>query len=105
MEKQKSNIQVRIRSHNIITHQPGVKPIKNNALSELETWLLFINNDMLEHIVTCTNKFINKVAGNYSNIWYVKCTNITELKCFIGLLYGWRLAWWKTKLGRILGKR
>lgn len=42
---------------------------------------------MLEHIVTCTNKFIKKVAGNYSNIWYVQCTNITELKGFIGLLY------------------
>lgn len=42
---------------------------------------------MLEHIVTCTNMFINKFAGNYSNTWYVKCTNIIELKGFIGLLY------------------
>jgi len=67
-KKQKSNIQVRTRSQNIIMHLPDVKPIAKNALSELETWSLFINNDMLEHIVTCTNMFINKVVGNYSNI-------------------------------------
>lgn len=33
-KKQKSNIQVRTRSHNIVTYLPGVKPIAKNALSE-----------------------------------------------------------------------
>ena len=38
-------------------------------------------------MVTCTNQNINFVKDNYARNRDAKCTDVTELEAFIGLLY------------------
>lgn len=82
--------QVRTRSENIISQSPRVKPSARSAKSEIECWRLFCTDDMLNTILTHTNTRIRErmAASKYSsNVSYMKETNTSELKAFIGLLF------------------
>jgi hypothetical protein len=46
------NKNVRTRAENIINHLPGVKVFARNSKSPLECFFLFINEEMIEHMVT-----------------------------------------------------
>lgn len=78
----------RIRSHNIISHVPGVKGNAKHVKSELEIWQLFFSDTLLSEIVTNINLFIENSAPKYqSNPTFIKHTNIGEIKSLIGLFY------------------
>ncbi|UYV62780.1 hypothetical protein LAZ67_2001912, partial [Cordylochernes scorpioides] len=78
---------VRTRSENIITHLPGVKGEAKNAKSILDCWNLFIDDNILECIVTNTNIYIRNIQQNYSRERYANLTNLHEIKALLGIIY------------------
>lgn len=60
-KKNKPNSQIRVRSHNIITHLPGPKKDARNAKSEIDCLRLFINQNIIRLITISTNIYILKV--------------------------------------------
>ena len=76
----------RARPQNLIRHLLGqIGDVM--AKSVAECWACFFTDDILETVVTCTNQYINFVKDNYARNWNAKCTDVIELKAFIGLLY------------------
>lgn len=81
---------VRTRSENIILQKTGVKPIAQNDKTEIECWRRFINNNMLEQILSHTNAKIKQrqLSNNKQSLQYLlKETTIDELLALFGLLY------------------
>lgn len=78
---------VRTAARNIIVHLPGVKGPAKNASTPLEAWNQLFDNDMLVHIVTCTNKYIDKKKEKFSRERDAHETSVEEIKSFIGVLY------------------
>ncbi|UYV72184.1 hypothetical protein LAZ67_9002121 [Cordylochernes scorpioides] len=78
---------VRTRSENIITHLPGVKGEVKNAKSILDCWNLFIDDNILECIVTNTNIYIRNIQQNYSRERDANLTNLHEIKALLGIIY------------------
>ncbi|UYV65113.1 hypothetical protein LAZ67_3003153 [Cordylochernes scorpioides] len=78
---------VRTRSENIITHLPGVKGEAKNAKSILDCWNLFIDDIILECIVTNTNIYIRNIQQNYSRERDANLTNLHEIKALLGIIY------------------
>ncbi|UYV82718.1 hypothetical protein LAZ67_22000664, partial [Cordylochernes scorpioides] len=78
---------VRTRSENIITHLPGVKGEAKNAKSILDCWNLFIDDNILECIVTNTNVYIRNIQQNYSRERDAYLTNLHEIKALLGIIY------------------
>lgn len=85
--KTKPVTNVRTRAHNIISHLPGVKGSAKEAKSPLDCWKSQITNDMLELIVTNTNKYITTIKEHYYRERDAKETTLIEVKALIGLLY------------------
>jgi hypothetical protein len=81
------NKNVRTRAENIISYLPGVKVFARNSKSPLECFLLFINEEMIEHMVTWTNQRIEKKTREWEESLYYQPTSNVELKALIGLLY------------------
>ncbi|UYV65948.1 PBRM1, partial [Cordylochernes scorpioides] len=78
---------VRTRSENIITHLPGVKGEAKNAKSILDCWNLFIDDNILECIVTNTNIYIRNIQQNYCRERDANLTNLHEIKALLGIMY------------------
>lgn len=78
---------VRTRSKNIITDQPGVKRIMQNKIDVLDIWASFFDSSIMDLLVNCTNKSIGSVHENYERPRNAVPTNIQELKALFGLLY------------------
>ena len=78
---------------NIIKTKPGPINGSNSITSHLDAWKLFMTDEMLEILVSCTNYQINKIISKidmeakneYSS--YIKPTTAQELTAFLGLLY------------------
>lgn len=47
---------VRTPRRNIFIHLPGVKGNAKNATTPIEAWNLLFDNDMIHHVVLCTNR-------------------------------------------------
>ena len=77
----------RTRPHNLIRHLPGQIGDARLAKSVAESWVCFLIDDISDTVVTCTNRYINFVKDNYTRNRDAKCTDVIELKAFIGLLY------------------
>nr|XP_026490968.1 piggyBac transposable element-derived protein 4-like [Vanessa tameamea] len=89
-QKEPGRSNVRTRSENIITELPGVKLIARDAKTVFECWNLFITQDMLYTIKTCTNSHIQErraLCADVSKQRFMSEVEISELKAFIGLLY------------------
>lgn len=54
-------LNVRTRSHNIISQVPGVKRCAKDAKSIIYCWSLFFPDTVIEEIVTCTNIYLAKI--------------------------------------------
>lgn len=78
---------VRTAARNIIIHLPGVKGLAKNASTPFEAWNQLFDNDMLFHIVACTNKYIDKKKDKFSRERDAQQTSFEEIKAFIGVLY------------------
>ncbi|KAB0803806.1 hypothetical protein PPYR_00776 [Photinus pyralis] len=77
----------RIRQCNIIRESPGVTALAKDATDPYQTWKLFFTDDILELIVSCTNKYLTAIRPNYSRERDVLDTNVDEVKALFGLLY------------------
>lgn len=67
MRKNKPNLQIRVRSHNIIKLLPGTKGDARNAATEIECLKLFLNETIVRIITASTNIYIyiEKVRTSY----------------------------------------
>ncbi|KAK9892467.1 hypothetical protein WA026_020458 [Henosepilachna vigintioctopunctata] len=64
--KVKGRTAIRTRAHNIITEAPGPKGNAKTCKSPLECFQLFITDDMIAEITSCTNIYIEKISHKYS---------------------------------------
>ncbi|CAG4966507.1 unnamed protein product [Parnassius apollo] len=78
---------IRTRRQNIVTEQPGPQGTARAVSNPFESWLLFLDVDMLQHIVECTNIKIASMQTNYERQRDCEETNIIELKALIGIMY------------------
>lgn len=78
---------VRTPSHNIVRDLPGVRGAAKGAKSVIACWGAFFDDDLLNIIVTNTNRYIAGKKELYSRERDCKTTTLSEIKAFIGLLY------------------
>ncbi|KAL4130781.1 hypothetical protein QTP88_008170 [Uroleucon formosanum] len=77
---------VRTRSHNIITHLPGCKPVAKNKSNIVDYFHLLFDNVIIRIITSCTNKYIISIAGNFERERDANPTSESEIESLIGLL-------------------
>jgi hypothetical protein len=96
----------RVMNQNIFRGRPGVKPFYKRSIdSPLASWNILFRPQMLDHILESSNAKVAQLNEAESDI---NPLTMSELKCFIGLLYlrgvlGWRRTSlndiWSTKFG------
>ncbi|XP_031337226.1 uncharacterized protein LOC116166413 [Photinus pyralis] len=77
----------RTAKQNIVIHLPGVKAVAKNAKSIRECWELFFPLQTVEHVVNCTNIYLDKLRPNYQRERDCRRTDTTEIYALFGLLY------------------
>ena len=77
---------MKTRCYNIITHPSGVKDVAKNSKTPKELWRLFIDENMIDMIVECTNKYIEDRSASYSRQRDAEKT-LKKVYALIGLLY------------------
>ena len=84
----------RAPNQNVIKHKPGPRRQAKQVTDSLETFSLFITDNMLTTIVEYTNSKIKNFRRKFENIIvnsnkYTHCgiTDLTEIKAFIGIFY------------------
>lgn len=63
--KHKITTHTKIRSKNIVTKLPGVRNIAKNAKTYMDCWKLFFPDEIISHIVECTNVQLNIMRATY----------------------------------------
>lgn len=84
--KVKGRTAIRTRAHNIITEASGPKGMAKTCKSPLECFQLFITDDMIAEITSCTNIYIEKLSHKYARQRDCNKTDEIEIKALIGLL-------------------
>ena len=90
---QRPNVAGRQGAENIIITPGGLINNSHNATAPSQALGLFLDADMFNHIVSCTNIQINKIISeidpekfkSYSNIAFE--TTVNEIRAFVGLMY------------------
>ncbi|XP_073507254.1 uncharacterized protein [Phyllobates terribilis] len=77
----------RTRSHNILSHLPGVIGTARNAKNEMECWNCLFTDDILVTIVTYTNQYMDTIRDSFIRKRDVNPIDVIELRAFISLLY------------------
>ncbi|XP_042909206.1 piggyBac transposable element-derived protein 4 [Parasteatoda tepidariorum] len=72
---------------NVLIRLPGVIGDARKAQTNLDSWLLFIDESILNCIVKWTNQYIDLVRPEFTRARDALSTDIIEIKAFIGLLY------------------
>ena len=84
---------VRQGPQNIIKNPAGVKPEYREKIEPLDAWSVFVNDDMIQMIVTWTHESIKQSLSKYKqsasdkNVAHLYETNEREMKAFIGVWY------------------
>lgn len=82
------NQRIRVASVNHVTEEHGVTEIAKNTKTILEAWSLFFPLEMIEHIVECTNIYIDlNIQSKFGRDRDARPTNIIEIKSVFGILY------------------
>ena len=90
---EKPNQRIRQNQQNVIPNRPGVKPIFRDIVDPLLAWSSFIDDNIIQTIVTYTNQSINesirlsKQDRGSDKLCHLIKTNEREMKAFIGLWY------------------
>lgn len=79
----------KIKAKNIIKVLPGPKGPAKNVSTELESFFTIITKDMIDHIVACTNLYIENKKANvlYQRERDCKLTSSTEIQALLGVLF------------------
>ena len=91
--KEQAPQRARQRPQNIIKNPAGIKPEYREKVEPLDAWSVFVNDDLIQMIVTCTNQSIKqslskcKQSASDKNVAHLYETNEREMKAFIGLWY------------------
>ena len=79
---------------NVIREKPGPMRHSRTATSPLDSWKLFLSDEIIHEIVVHTNEKITAFRNNFSNeilqkdkYTYIHTTDIAEVYGFIGLIY------------------
>lgn len=78
---------IRTRQHNVVTEARGLKGNARNAFTPIEAWKIFFPDEVINDIVTHTNRLLAKIRPNFSRERDCNETNSEELLSFFGLLY------------------
>lgn len=78
---------VRTLARNLITHLPGVKGHAKNATTQLQAWEVLFSNQIIHHVVDCTNKYIDKKKNTLCRERDATNTSFEEIRALIGILY------------------
>ncbi|XP_060859046.1 uncharacterized protein LOC132936345 [Metopolophium dirhodum] len=85
--RRKPNLRTKNPSYNKITEKKGVTNLAKNAKTEIDAWYIFFTGPMIEHIVFCTNIYIDKIKSNFTRERDVAHTTTREIKDLLGCLY------------------
>ncbi|XP_044766245.1 piggyBac transposable element-derived protein 4-like [Coccinella septempunctata] len=85
--KNPPNLQVRLRSHNIVKHLPGTKGNARNATTPIECLKLFINEIIVRIITISTNIYIDNIQNRFQRVRDARKTDEREMSAFIGILF------------------
>lgn len=79
----------KIKAKNIIKVLPGSKGSAKNVSTRLESFFTFITTDMIDHIVSCTNIYIEyrKAKFPYQRERDCKLTSRSEIQALFGALF------------------
>nr|CAI5839665.1 unnamed protein product [Callosobruchus analis] len=87
-KNKKPRVNVRTRSHNIITHLPGSRGVAKQARSETECVKLFPNGDEIVNLISIyTNIYITRIRDNYDREKDARLTDQIEIRALFGILY------------------
>ncbi|XP_071052930.1 piggyBac transposable element-derived protein 4-like [Onthophagus taurus] len=75
------------RSKNIIKILPGPKQCARDITDEISAFTKMFNDEMVEHIIQCTNLEISRVQPNSDRVRDAKNVTKSEMLAFIGLLF------------------
>lgn len=75
------------KTKNIIKILPGPKQCARDITNEMSAFLKIFDDEMIEHIIQCTNLEILKVRQNFGRERDAKDVTKTEILAFIGLLF------------------
>ncbi|CAH1994090.1 unnamed protein product [Acanthoscelides obtectus] len=75
------------RSKNIIKILPGSKGAAKTVSNHLESFYIFISNEMIDNIITCTNLYTENKKQNFARDRDCKITSSTEIQALFGALY------------------
>ncbi|GBM24317.1 hypothetical protein AVEN_158875-1 [Araneus ventricosus] len=64
--KTKFRQNIRTRCHSIVSRLPGTKGTAKDVTSPVKSWELFIDDNVMQLIVDCTNIFNEKCAPHFS---------------------------------------
>ena len=84
---------IRQGPQNIVPNRPGVKPEYRDKVEPLVAWSTFIDDDIIQLIVTYTNQSINeslcrlKQNKKDKKVCHLIETNRQEIRAFVGLWY------------------
>ncbi|CAH1969053.1 unnamed protein product [Acanthoscelides obtectus] len=74
------------RSKNIIKILPGSKVAAKTVSNHLESIYIFISNEMIDNIITCTNLYIENKKQNIARDRDCNITSSTEIQALFGAL-------------------
>jgi len=81
-----STQRIRVTSVNQVIEKSRVTKIAKCAKTILERWNLIFPWEMIEHIVECTNIYINlNILSKFGRERYAKPTNVAEIKVVFGV--------------------
>ena len=86
-QKKKPRVNVRTRAHNIVTEPNAVMGTAKNAKTSNDCWSHFLDENMMNILVECTNKYINENKTSCSRDRDARNTSKEEVSALIGLLY------------------
>lgn len=75
------------KAKNIIKVLPGSKGAAKNVSTSLDSFLLFLTRDMLDHIVLSTNIYIENKHANFARDRDCKLTSSEEMLALFGALF------------------
>ncbi|GBO19745.1 hypothetical protein AVEN_187129-1 [Araneus ventricosus] len=74
---------IRTLCHNIVSRLPETKEPAKDVTSPVKSWELFIDDNMVQLMVECTNIFIEKCAPNLSRERVARKKGPSRNPCFI----------------------
>ncbi|XP_044760276.1 piggyBac transposable element-derived protein 4-like [Coccinella septempunctata] len=77
----------RTKRHNLVLRIPGPQGFAKTAKTHLECFSIFIDDEMINLIVACTNIKIEDVKNKFERDRDARSTDSCEIKALIGILY------------------